>query len=372
MLYTHNKHGLYVSCGRGWLDEYFNDLWIYDFSDDQWRKMDQTFISIMPEPRYATVGGIYPSYEYSSDEKNNLYLAMGRSQYNMYNNMYAFTFTDLRAVSGIWEMIYTDILTGPYSFTSPHGRTFASSAVISPDELLIHGGCLSGGFSGGPCPSFDSWIYSYSKNKWEKIDSSCISPRSFSSMASLVSDGFRQSAVMFSGYEKDSTMLKTDSEREEEVALYDSLARKWVKKRVQGFYFPEKRNGHVMCTGKFNNDYGVFMFGGYGHFSDTNLADLWFLRVNISSAFDNPTLTSFYPIGDPNDRYFINLCCSYFTTIHVHAILMFVGWGIFINIGTLIVNYADKDKDDENYEKRHRLVTRTYHVLQVIILFHYK
>ncbi len=104
MLYTHNKHGLYVSCGRGYLDDYFNDLWIFDFSDDQWRKMDQTFISIMPEPRYATVGGIYPSYEYSSDDKNNLYLAMGRSQYTMYNNMYAFTFTDLRAVSGIWDL----------------------------------------------------------------------------------------------------------------------------------------------------------------------------------------------------------------------------------------------------------------------------
>jgi hypothetical protein len=32
MLYTHNKHGLYISCGRGWLDNYFNDLWIYDFA----------------------------------------------------------------------------------------------------------------------------------------------------------------------------------------------------------------------------------------------------------------------------------------------------------------------------------------------------
>ena len=80
--------------------------------------------------------------------------------------------------------------------------------MISPDELLVHSGCLSGGFSGGPCPSADSWLFSYSRNRWDKVDSSCISPRLFSAMTSLVSDGFRQSAVMFSGLEKDKTILK--------------------------------------------------------------------------------------------------------------------------------------------------------------------
>ncbi len=79
--------------------------------------------------------------------------------------------------------------------------------MISTDELLVHGGCLSGGFSGGPCPSADSWLYSYSKNRWEKVDSSCVSPRKYSSMASLVSDKFRQSAIMFSGEENDKTII---------------------------------------------------------------------------------------------------------------------------------------------------------------------
>ncbi len=124
-----------------------------------------------------------------------------------------------------------------------------------------------------------------------------------------------------------------------------------------------------MCTGKLNHDYGVFMFGGYGHFSDINMADLWFLRVNISSAFDNPTLTSFYPTSDNyNNKYFFDLCSSYFTTIHIHAILMFVGWGIFINIGTLVSNYAERDIEHDDYESRHRLVVRVYRTLQVIFI----
>jgi hypothetical protein len=80
--------------------------------------------------------------------------------------------------------------------------------MISPDDMLIFGGCMSGAFSGGPCPASDSWAYNYPKNKWEKVDSTCISPRMYSAMTSLVSETNRRAAVMFSGLEKDRTILK--------------------------------------------------------------------------------------------------------------------------------------------------------------------
>lgn len=103
MTYTHNRYGLYVACGRGWLDEYYDDLWMYDFREDQWYKMDQTHISIVPEPRYGAFGGIYPSYEYSNEIKTNLYLAHGRNEIVMHENMYVYSFTDLRGLTGVWE-----------------------------------------------------------------------------------------------------------------------------------------------------------------------------------------------------------------------------------------------------------------------------
>jgi len=103
--------------------------------------------------------------------------------------------------------VYTDFLAGPFGYNYPHARMFASSAMISPDELIIFGGCLSGGMTGGPCPSADSWLFSYTKNRWEKIDASNITPRSYSSMASLISDGYRKSAVMFSGLQMDKTII---------------------------------------------------------------------------------------------------------------------------------------------------------------------
>lgn len=104
MLYTHSKHGLYISCGRSLFENYHNDLWVFDYSEDQWRKMDQTFISITPEARYSPVGGMYPSYENSTNDiKNNLVLAMGRAQFEMFDNMYVYQFTGLRSLNGIWE-----------------------------------------------------------------------------------------------------------------------------------------------------------------------------------------------------------------------------------------------------------------------------
>lgn len=115
-----------------------------------------------------------------------------------------------------------------------------------------------------------------------------------------------------------------------------------------------------MCTGRLNNDFGVFMFGGYGHHSDYNMADLWFLKVNISTVFDNPLLNNFYSPENKNSH---ELYANYFSTIHLHAILMFVGWGVFLNIGILIASYG-KSKD----KSRHDLVVRLYRFFQVIYL----
>ena len=169
--------------------------------------MDQTYISIVPDARYGAFGGLYPMYETSTEPRSNMYLMHGYSQFHMHDTMYSYVFTDLRGINGRWEKMYTDFLAGPFGFNYPHPREFASSAMISGDELLVHGGCLSGGLSGGPCPSSDSWIFSYRKNKWEKVDSSCVSPRQHAAMASIISDGIRHSAIMFSGEETDKTIL---------------------------------------------------------------------------------------------------------------------------------------------------------------------
>lgn len=131
-----------------------------------------------------------------------------------------------------------------------------------------------------------------------------------------------------------------EEERDDEIAVYDSLANKWIRKRVLGFYFPEKRSGHVMCTGRYRDQYGVFMFGGYGESSETNLADLWFLQANISTLFQS----AFVPaLNELNYKWSL-----YFTTIHLHAIFMFVGWAVFLNINMLLKRYKSYKKNTKS------------------------
>lgn len=117
MLYSHNKNGLYICCGRGLFENYFNDLWVYDFNDDQWREMDQTYISITPEHRFSPIGGIYPSYESNLNQtKSNLYLGMGSAQYQMFDNMYIYQFTDLRYLKGLWDRSKITVIYFKYFF----------------------------------------------------------------------------------------------------------------------------------------------------------------------------------------------------------------------------------------------------------------
>lgn len=347
MLYSHNRHGLYVACGRGWLDEYFSDMWMYDFSKDEWKQMDQTHISMVPEARHGSFGGMYPAYESAKSSSingnGNFYLGHGSSQFLMHETMYAYIFTDALGLGGIWEKLYTDFLAGPYGFNYPHAREFASSAMVSEDELLVFGGCLSGGFTGGPCPSRDSWVYSYSSSKWTRVDSGCVSPRKHSAMAGLVSDGTSHGAIMFSGEEHDRTVLASPhQEREAQVALFDATNRRWLVKATQGYFKPEKRQGHVMCAGRFNGQYGVFVFGGYGHHSDTNMADLWFLQANVTQIFANQMISTLGNDGEDSCR--ANSPVVYLSTIHVHALLMLVGWALFMNLKSFLQRYAQVNK----------------------------
>lgn len=109
--------------------------------------------------------------------------------------------------------VNTDFGAGPFGANYPHARMWASSTMVSQDELLIHGGCLSGGMSGGPCPSHDSWLYSYTRNSWQQVDASAISLRSHSAMAALIPDGNRRGAIMFSGLQNDANIIKVEYQR---------------------------------------------------------------------------------------------------------------------------------------------------------------
>lgn len=108
MVYSHNKYGLYISSGRGVYNQIYGDIWVFDFSADRWKQMDQGGYQTM-RPRYGAAGGLYPSYEKSDPRINNFFVLHGQSingqyiyQY-MYGDLFKYSFTDLRSLNGIWQ-----------------------------------------------------------------------------------------------------------------------------------------------------------------------------------------------------------------------------------------------------------------------------
>lgn len=69
-------------------------------------------------------------------------------------------------------------------------------------------------------------------------------------------------------------------------------------------------------------------------FSDYTLGDIWFLKINISSAFENSDLSSF-----SKENFDGRKCAFYFSSIHLHGILMFLGWAFFINFFNISTKY---------------------------------
>ena len=67
-----------------------------------------------------------------------------------------------------------------YNPNYPHARCLHSGAMLDIG-LVIFGGCMTGGRSGGPCPSGDSWIYVVAEKRWYQLPN-CATPRNYASM----------------------------------------------------------------------------------------------------------------------------------------------------------------------------------------------
>ena len=61
----------------------------------------------------------------------------------------------------------------------------------------------SGGGTGGPCPSSDSWLFSRVNKKWKRLEE-CFSPRMYPAMAPLPmgKNNKKFRAVMYGGGQK--------------------------------------------------------------------------------------------------------------------------------------------------------------------------
>lgn len=61
-------------------------------------------------------------------------------------------------VNNIWSKVHDSI--SVFDRSGPHARCLHAGTMVSSAQMILFGGCLSGGKTVGPCPSWDSWRYS--------------------------------------------------------------------------------------------------------------------------------------------------------------------------------------------------------------------
>lgn len=191
---------------------------------------------------------------------------------------------------------------------------------MKPDELVLYGGCLGGGMTGGSCPSKDNWKFDATKTEWTRLEE-CSTPRMYSAMAMLPPlNGSERRAVLYGGQEKSKSVLVTPNYEANEIAVLNPDTNEWERKKVEGTP-PARRSGHVMAT----TDAGIVVFGGTGLDGEGSLNDIWLLEGTASDADKTPSAGGCGSVD--------------FNLIALHGIFMFLGWGVLLQAGAFIARY---------------------------------
>lgn len=318
----------YIATGEGDNAEYLNDIWRFDLQSETWKELPAqqrpSYISIAswtnltktsyrPGKRHGAAGGIYPG-------GGALFLSQGFSDVR-----YFCTFTyDVNNMK--W---YKEFGRGnhPYNPTYPHARRYHAGAVISDDELVIFGGCLTGGRTGGPCPSGDSWLYDRRRRYWRKLES-CPAPRLHASMAALPEVTGLRRVLLYGGIEDSSQVLRLGTIEKDTVAVLNPETGYWTERKTVAIddvvSTPGKRSSAGMATGKD----GVFLFGGLAVDRNVLQCDVWLLRGDALSADNTPEVTC--------SSHSINL-------LTIHGTMMVIGWAVFLQWGAFIARYLKSD-----------------------------
>ncbi|XP_064602897.1 uncharacterized protein LOC135468528 [Liolophura sinensis] len=296
----------FIATGEG--KPLLNDIWEFNFTSESWKQLPQKTCdteSQIPQPRYGGAGGIHP-------DSDQLYVSLGFGKVRYFDTF----------VYNISKKCWKEVTSGAsnvYNPSYPHARCLHGGAMTDKNELVIFGGCLGGGGVAGPCPTGDTWMLRKDTRgdmKWTEMEY-CPLPRIYTTMAKLPSPS--RKAVLYGGVEKSKQVLTTSEIPPNEIAIFDSLSKTWTLKQTQEKNSPDRRASAVMVTVK----EGIYMFGGVSMESGGLMNDLWLLE---GDADKSPTL-------DTCNRLFIN-------HIAVHGILMFLGWGVFLQLGAFVAMYC--------------------------------
>ena len=230
-VYGISGDAFYISTGEGPGKALYDDVWKFTLSTDTWQKLNPT--GKKPATIYGAAGGFY------SNTSTKFFLTHGFSTAVRYANTLVYDIT-----RNHWTEVFED--KSSYTFGHPNARCLLSGTMVAEDQLAIYGGCASGGQTGGPCPGFDSWIFSEVKASWTHLED-CATPRTYSSLALLPIVGGQKRLVLYGGGESNSEVLVVDKADPDQIAILNVNSEEWSLKKSNGD-IPPKREGAAMVT----------------------------------------------------------------------------------------------------------------------------
>ena len=230
MVYGLSNDMFYIASGQIG-STLFNDIWRFDLSSLTWTELTPSGVG--PEKLYGATGGFF------SNSSNEFFFTHGFSFTTRYANTFIYDIT-----KNSWNEIMPD--RNAYHFNHPSPRCIHSGTMIASDRHLIYGGCLSGGQTGGACPSMDSWILSSSKREWMHLEE-CASPRTYSSLALLPAKSDQLRVALYGGTEDNNQVLIVDKADKDQVAIFNVNKEEWSLRRASGTP-PNKRHGAAMIS----------------------------------------------------------------------------------------------------------------------------
>eukprot|EP00754_Rhynchopus_humris_P044739 Rhum_TRINITY_DN4364_c0_g1::Rhum_TRINITY_DN4364_c0_g1_i1::g.13851::m.13851 len=297
--------GLVIAAGENTAKDFFNDVWRFDFATDTWRELTRLDGFSRPEGRYGASGGISGGV---------LRMTHGFSDVR-YSDTWMF---DLSA--RFWKKV--DSGTHEYSVSKPHARCLSSGTTASNGDLFLFGGCMSGGKTGGPCPAHDGWCRSVANNEWYRL-SGRPTPRARGAMVPFPPAPGVAVMVTTGTVEIGSQWLSGDRAAGAQVAV-THCGKEDGKLGLTGRgweYFLPKGNGPLRThdASVAASATAMYVIGGRGSGR----------RVFVLEWTDTLFLDT--PKGSSTDEYF--------TLPMLHAIFMFLGWGVMSNIGVFAARY---------------------------------
>jgi len=250
-----------ITGGKGSKDEFYNDVWSFDFIRECWVEIKAT--GDIPEPRYDAIGGIDLTKWSHLNQLSTEYLILSHGK----NDKKYFTDTYILKLDGRSQQGDYSKLTAEWSRlntnNAPVLKDGPTGGILSADRMVIFGGCEEGKGNCNGNGYFLDINFDDLRTKvegvanWQELPNECIRPKAYAASTrgsdpSLPDVTDNDRLIIFGGL----TEKKYGEDVDGEISIFDMDKQKFfgVKPSSASNELPKATKGAKMIATKSKND----------------------------------------------------------------------------------------------------------------------